>query len=107
MKIDMGCGVNKPEGYVGIDLLETADIRYDLREGIPLDDNSVEEVRVQGAEASHHERSRFRRAEGRWVYLDGEMVKPKPVVREEPKVGRNAPCPCGSGRKFKRCCGAS
>ena len=25
--------------------------------------------------------------------------------REEPKVGRNEPCPCGSGRKFKRCCG--
>jgi uncharacterized protein len=26
--------------------------------------------------------------------------------RMEPKVGRNAPCPCGSGRKFKHCCGA-
>lgn len=29
-----------------------------------------------------------------------------PVVREEPKIGRNDPCPCGSGRKFKKCCGA-
>ena len=27
-------------------------------------------------------------------------------VPEPPKVGRNAPCPCGSGKKFKRCCGA-
>ncbi len=27
--------------------------------------------------------------------------------RAEPKVGRNAPCPCGSGRKFKKCCGAA
>lgn len=27
-------------------------------------------------------------------------------VRRAPKVGRNAPCPCGSGKKFKRCCGA-
>lgn len=26
--------------------------------------------------------------------------------REEPKVGRNDPCPCGSGKKFKQCCGA-
>jgi hypothetical protein len=26
-------------------------------------------------------------------------------VREEPKVGRNDPCPCGSGKKFKKCCG--
>jgi uncharacterized protein len=30
-----------------------------------------------------------------------------PVRREGPKVGRNEPCPCGSGRKFKQCCGAS
>ena len=31
----------------------------------------------------------------------------KPVVRDAPKVGRNDPCPCGSGKKFKQCCGAS
>jgi hypothetical protein len=31
---------------------------------------------------------------------------PGPIGRAEPKVGRNAPCPCGSGRKFKKCCGA-
>jgi hypothetical protein len=30
-----------------------------------------------------------------------------PVVRETPKVGRNEPCPCGSGKKFKKCCGAA
>jgi preprotein translocase subunit SecA len=29
----------------------------------------------------------------------------RPVQREEPKVGRNDPCPCGSGKKYKRCCG--
>ena len=29
----------------------------------------------------------------------------KPVVREEPKTGRNDPCPCGSGKKYKKCCG--
>lgn len=28
-----------------------------------------------------------------------------PIVNEEPKVGRNDPCPCGSGKKFKKCCG--
>ena len=28
-----------------------------------------------------------------------------PVRREMPKVGRNEPCPCGSGKKFKNCCG--
>ncbi len=35
----------------------------------------------------------------------GEQRK-KPVQRQETKVGRNAPCPCGSGKKYKKCCGA-
>ncbi|MEC7628031.1 MAG: preprotein translocase subunit SecA, partial [Verrucomicrobiota bacterium] len=29
-----------------------------------------------------------------------------PVVRDQPKVGRNDPCPCGSGKKYKKCCGS-
>jgi preprotein translocase subunit SecA len=29
----------------------------------------------------------------------------KPIVRNHPKVGRNDPCPCGSGKKYKKCCG--
>jgi uncharacterized protein len=30
-----------------------------------------------------------------------------PTIRRlEPKTGRNDPCPCGSGKKFKQCCGA-
>ena len=37
----------------------------------------------------------------------GEAVKVKPIVREAPKVGRNDPCPCGSGKKYKKCCGAN
>ncbi|MDY0092211.1 MAG: SEC-C metal-binding domain-containing protein [Candidatus Vecturithrix sp.] len=32
-------------------------------------------------------------------------LKPRPVVRDHPKVGRNDPCPCGSGKKYKKCCG--
>jgi uncharacterized protein YecA (UPF0149 family) len=33
-------------------------------------------------------------------------VMTTPVKRPEPKVGRNGPCPCGSGKKYKKCCGA-
>ena len=37
---------------------------------------------------------------------DGSQTqKKKPVVRKTPKVGRNDPCPCGSGKKYKKCCG--
>ena len=31
--------------------------------------------------------------------------KQDPVKRDAPKVGRNDPCPCGSGKKYKHCCG--
>jgi hypothetical protein len=34
---------------------------------------------------------------------DSDDVAPQPYVRE-PKVGRNDPCPCGSGKKYKKCC---
>lgn len=34
------------------------------------------------------------------------MPKVETVVHEGPKIGRNDPCPCGSGKKYKKCCGA-
>jgi len=39
-----------------------------------------------------------------WHYTDGRMRSHDPIVRG-PKVGRNDPCPCGSGKKHKKCCG--
>ncbi len=35
----------------------------------------------------------------------GDLSPPIPIVEQSPKIGRNAPCPCGSGRKYKKCCG--
>lgn len=49
---------------------------------------------------AHHERSRFRRLAGGWVYSDGEVVSADGGLA---KLGRNDPCPCGSGRKLKQC----
>ncbi len=42
-------------------------------------------------------------------FANGEMKKPvnKPIVNKGAKVGRNDPCPCGSGKKYKKCCGAA
>ena len=36
-----------------------------------------------------------------------EGARPTTVRREGKKIGRNAPCPCGSGKKYKKCCGAN
>ncbi|MBU1140351.1 MAG: SEC-C domain-containing protein, partial [Proteobacteria bacterium] len=45
-----------------------------------------------------HEKSRFVQRDGLWYYLDGETQS------TTAKVGRNAPCPCGSEKKYKKCC---
>jgi hypothetical protein len=37
--------------------------------------------------------------------VQAEYVPPKPFIRDQPKIGRNVPCPCGSGKKYKKCCG--
>lgn len=55
--------------------------------------------RAQGQDHVHWERSLFQYDEGRWFYVSGEFDPPLVTV------GRNSPCPCGSGKKFKRCCG--
>ena len=72
------------------------------------EDTGIVEFRARyrqgGAERVHHERSRFRRTNGRWFYLDGAAVTPQPVKRAV-TAGRNDPCPCQSGRKYKKCCG--
>ena len=44
----------------------------------------------------HHEKSRFVRENGRWFYDEGVLY--------DALVGRNDPCPCGSGKKYKKCC---
>lgn len=50
-----------------------------------------------------HERSDFKKKNGVWYYLDGKQPTEQ-YRREAPKVGRNDPCTCGSGKKFKKCC---
>lgn len=57
---------------------------------------------TSGAPFAQRERSRFRRLDGHWVYTDGST----PPARAVAAVGRNEPCPCGSGVKYKRCHGA-
>ena len=65
----------------------------------------VARYRRDGVEHTHHELSDFRRIEGRWYFVDGKPIAEPPVRRASPKVGRNDPCPCGSGKKYKKCCG--
>jgi len=65
----------------------------------------IAKYQVKEAAFEHHEIATFGRVEDAWRFMDGKIVGPPPVRREAPKVGRNDPCPCGSGQKYKKCCG--
>lgn len=65
----------------------------------------IARFREKGVRRQHHEQGHFKKEDGLWYFTDGHAVAPKTIVRSEPKVGRNDPCPCGSGKKFKKCCG--
>lgn len=91
--------------WLGLDILHT-------EAGGPSDDRGTVEFvahyRERGQRQQHHERALFRRDEqGRWLFVDAETPELNTVRRDGPRVGRNDPCPCGSGRKYKKCCGAA
>ena len=58
-----------------------------------------------GREQAMHEKSEFTQIAGDWFYARTVRSGPAPLKSAAPKVGRNEPCPCGSGKKFKHCCG--
>jgi SEC-C motif-containing protein len=60
----------------------------------------------RGKEQQHREMSQFEREDGKWRFVTGEQLKNPTVRYETQRTGRNEPCPCGSGKKYKKCCGA-
>ncbi|MEZ5962358.1 MAG: YchJ family metal-binding protein [Planctomycetota bacterium] len=93
---------SKLASWQGLDVLRTEG-------GGAGDDAGVVEFvaryRVQEKDVAHHEVATFRREDGRWFFVDGTTPKQEPYRRATPKVGPNDACPCGSGKKFKKCCG--
>lgn len=88
--------------WQGLEIVES-------RDGGEADDVGFVEFkaryRIGEEDIVHHEVASFRKEEGRWYFVDGVEKKPRPYRRPAPKVGPNEPCPCGSGRKHKKCCG--
>ncbi len=62
---------------------------------------AVEKMQTQHQAVSAYEAT----GPGNAVTNNPEGAAQRPQQRQEPKVGRNDPCPCGSGRKYKKCCG--
>jgi len=59
-----------------------------------------------GEDQRHRERSLFERENGEWRFVTGDELKNPTVRYETPPPGRNDPCPCGSGKKYKKCHGS-
>jgi SEC-C motif-containing protein len=121
-KVEHILATHDPETRAGVDLKETQDWAerttwqslqiLDTKGGEPGNDRGEVEFVARfrdekGRELSHHERSTFVRRDGQWYFADGVTPKQAPARRNEPKVGRNDPCPCGSGKKYKKCHGAA
>lgn len=72
------------------------------------DDQGIVEFKAyytdkEGNAQVHHEKSIFLKENKKWYYVEGGF-NPQPVDLSK-KVSRNDPCPCGSGKKHKKCCG--
>jgi len=55
-------------------------------------------------EKALHEKAEFQRVDGTWFYTRAVRQGPAPIRSTHAKAGRNDPCPCGSGKKYKQCC---
>jgi SEC-C motif-containing protein len=94
---DVSAGMKSTQ-WLGLEILDTVDGGENDSTGIV---EFVARFQARGKAQALHERSRFHRdTDGSWVYVDGE-TEMQPVK----KPGRNEPCPCGSGKKFKQCHG--
>lgn len=86
--------------WLGLEIIETK------KGGVNDESGEVEFIarfNEKGVPREHHENAEFKKDSGRWYFSEGTMVKSKPVTVI--KIGRNDPCTCGSGLKYKKCCG--
>lgn len=86
--------------WLGLEILSTTKGGEDDKDGIV-------EFKVTYIENEktivHHERSYFVKKNGVWFYQKWLPITSTRI--NENKIGRNEPCPCGSGKKYKKCCG--
>jgi preprotein translocase subunit SecA len=84
-----------------------------LRSGIPVQqEEDIQQAEIERTDMSqmHVNKDEIEAAGEDYAanerdYVEQNQPKPDPVRRLEPKIGRNDPCPCGSGKKFKACHG--
>jgi len=105
--------------WKGLKILKTEMGQADDKKGVV---EFIVTYSQNGETLDHHEVSQFRKNDkGHWMFVEGDAhthregeshehhhhARPQTITREEPKIGRNDPCSCGSGKKYKKCCGSA
>ena len=86
--------------WLGLEIISTTKGGEDDKDGIVEFKATYIE---NGKTIVHHERSYFVKKNGVWFYQKWLPITSTRI--NENKIGRNDPCPCGSGKKYKKCCG--
>lgn len=92
----------KQSEWLGLDILDTENGNEEDSFGRV---DFVTKYKIRGSTLEHRESATFRKNNDTWLFVDGQQIAGPPVVREAPKIGRNDSCSCGSGKKYKKCCG--
>ncbi|WP_027368613.1 YchJ family protein [Desulfocurvibacter africanus] len=87
--------------WPGVEIV-TSELAADGESGVV---HFIARYTVNGKPQEFEEKAIFQKQQGLWYYVDGEVRGQTTYRRESPKIGRNDPCPCGSGKKYKKCCG--
>ncbi|MBU1247500.1 MAG: YchJ family protein [Proteobacteria bacterium] len=87
--------------WLGLEIATVEGGGEDDKEGIV---EFTASFKQEAGASTHRERGNFKKIDGQWYYVDGKVLGPTTIVKDK-KIGRNEPCPCGSGKKFKKCCG--
>jgi SEC-C motif-containing protein len=91
--------------WLGLDVLSVEHGKAGDTEGFV---EFIAHFELDGETRAHRERSKFRfeAPAGRWYFVEEANRKLEPIVKGA-QPGRNDPCPCGSGKKYKKCCGVA
>lgn len=84
--------------WLGLEVLDSS-VNSDGKSG---EVEFIARFRDRSGIRTHHERGQFKQEKKQWYFTEGEMLKSRPLKVE--KIGRNDPCSCGSGKKYKKCC---
>ena len=94
---------SKNAAWMGLEIIDAPEVSTSSKKGFV---EFVATYKLNDEIEELHEFSYFRKHDSTWYYAGGVIRGDEEPVRVE-KVGRNESCPCGSGKKYKKCCAMS